>query len=352
MGKRSNRPTIIDIAKQAGVSFKTVSRVLNNNPHVAEDLRERVLKAAADLDYRPNLAARSLAGPRNYSLALLVALHLSKMESVEDWYLPAFVADMQFAATLAAQQAGYRLTIEIIDVSANAAPLALPAGMARGTVDGVIVSPPLCDRIEIIDALNAAGIPYVLIAPGLDLKDVRSVATDEYGGAAAMVQHLLDLGHRRIGFVQGPDGHRAATARMKAYLDVMRAADPAFEPMIEQGDFNFGSGFRAAETLLGKDNPPTAIFCANDDMAAGAIAAATQRGIRVPEQLSIGGFDDSAMARITYPPLTTVRQSLGAMTSAAVRLLASPDGAAQGEPQQITLPYKIIERASTAPLRG
>ncbi|HZV57093.1 MAG TPA: LacI family DNA-binding transcriptional regulator [Sphingobium sp.] len=353
MAKRSKRPTIIDIARQAGVSFKTVSRVLNNNPHVGKDLRERVLKASADLDYRPNLAARSLAGPRNYSIALLIPIRLADMQGDDDWYLPAFLSDLQFAALLACQKLGYRLSVEICDVSAGAAPPAVPAGILRGEYDGVMIAPPLCDRPELVTAMAATGIPHVLIAPGLEAADALSVATDEYGGAAAMTRHLLELGHRRIAFVQGPEGHKAASARLKAYRDVLAQVDPALAPIVESGLFNFPSGYRAAEALLARDKPPTAIFCANDDMAAGAIAAATQRGLRVPDQLSIVGFDDSAIARLTWPPLTTVRQSLGAMAGAAVQLLTGNGEGASGEDRRhITLSYKLIERASARSLRG
>ena len=352
MAAREGRPTIIDVARRAGVSFKTVSRVLNNNPHVATDLRERVLKAAADLDYRANVAARSLAGQRTYTLALLIEIRVTDLHGEDDWYLPAFLSDLQFAAMLACQKAGYRLTIEICDTSANAPPPALPAGITRADIDGIIVAPPLCDRIEMVNALDASGIPYVLIAPGLDVPNARSVATDEYGGAAAMTRYLLDQGHRRIAFVQGPAGHRAAAARLRAYRDALAAFDTTLQPMIEQGGFTFASGYRAAQALLAMTKPPTAIFCANDDMAAGAIAAATRRGIRVPDQLSIAGFDDSAVARITAPALTTVRQSFGAMASAAVRLLSAGESGADTEPRQRILPYKIIERASIAPLIG
>ncbi len=352
MAKSSKRPTIIDIARQAGVSFKTVSRVLNDNPHVGKELRERVLKAAADLDYRPNLAARSLAGPRNYSIALLLPIRLADMESDDDWYLPAFLSDLQFAALIACQKLGYRLSVEICDLSVGAPPPRIPASILRGEYDGVMVVPPLCDRPELVNALAGTGIPYVLIAPGLDIADALSVATDEYGGAAAMTRYLLDLGHRHIGFIKGPDGHKAASARLNACQDELAAFDPALVPMVESGFFNFPTGHRAAEALLARPQPPTAIFCANDDMAAGAIAAATRRGLRVPDQLSIVGFDDSAMARLTWPPLTTVRQSLGGMAAAAVQLLTSSRQNAVGEGDEsrhITLPYKLIERASAKP---
>lgn len=351
MVKRGGRPTIIDIAKLADVSFKTVSRVLNGNAHVGDKLRERVLKAAQDLNYRPNLAARSLAGPRNYSLALLTAVNFVDMQSLDDWYIPSFLSDLHFAAMLACQNAGYRLTVEICDVS-NPDHVSLPAGLTESGVDGVIVSPPLSDRIELIDALEASGISYVLIAPGLHPGRGMSVATDEYGGAAAMTDHLLSLGHRRIAFVTGPAHHHAAAARKKAYLDVLAAFDGGLEPLVESGRFNFNSGYRAAETLMSMERPPTAIFCANDDMASGAVAAAAQRGMKVPDDISIAGFDDSAVARITAPHLTTVRQSFVAMATAAVGLLASTDTEKADPDRHIVLPFKIIERASTSALRN
>jgi len=347
MGKR---PTIIDIAKQAGVSFKTVSRVLNNNQNVAPELRERVLKAAAALDYRPNLAARSLAGPRSYTIALLMPILNVEMQSDDDWYLPAFLSDLQFAALLACQRAGYRLTVELCSAAPGAPPIALPPGINRSHIDGIIMIPPLCDRIEMVEALQASAIPYVLIAPGLGSGDGLSVATDEYGGAAAMTRHLLALGHRRIGFIRGPEGHRAAAARLRAYEDMLAAHDATLEPMVETGAFDFASGDRAARALLSRPDRPTAIFCANDDMAAGAIGAATRLGIRVPEDLSIAGFDDSAVSRITSPPLTTIRQPLGAMATAAVRMLSSDATALPDGDRHVILPYRLIERASTCPL--
>lgn len=343
------RPTIIDIAKKAGVSFKTVSRVLNHSPHVKQELRDRVLEAAAALNYRPNLAARSLAGQRNYAFALLMGIRTSEMESQDEWYLSPFLSDLQFLATLACQKAGYRLSIELVDSSPGAAPPALPPSITAAEIDGVLVAPPLSDSVEIKQALETARIPYVLIAPGRDTDRALSVATDEYGGAAAMTEHLLALGHRRVAFIRGPERHLAATARMTAYCDVLAEFDGTLTPMIEQGDFNFGSGYRAANALLSLATPPTAIFCANDDMAAGAIAAANERGVRVPGQLSIAGFDDSPAARMTSPALTTIRQPLGAMAAAAIRLLSSDEGEPRGEMQHVVLPYKFIQRASTAP---
>ena len=350
MSKRDGRPTIIDVARRAGVSFKTVSRVLNGNPRVAADLQDRVRRAASDLNYQPNLAARSLASPRSYTLALLFALPLKDMQREDELYFPSFYSDLQFAAMLASQKAGYRLTIEICDTSDDAPPAFLPSGVTSSNLDGIIVSPPLCDHVEMIEVLGKSGIPHVLIAPGLNIENGLSVATDEYGGAAAMTEYLLALGHRRIAYVNGPDGHFAAAARMKAYCDVLAAFEPNIDPIIEKGAFTYASGYRAAEALLSMPVPPTAIFCANDDMASGAIAAATRLGVRVPDQLSVAGFDDSAMARITSPQLTTVRQPFGAMTTEAERLLSDMQSAST--PQHVVLPAKVIERGSTAPIKS
>lgn len=349
MARKSGRPTIIDIAEKAGVSFKTVSRVLNDNPRVAQELRERVLKAAAELDYRPNLAARSLAGPRSYTIAMLVAVQMLDLSREEDWYLPPFISDLQMNALLACQRMGYRFSVETIDSEIFAAPDKVRRQLARDGIDGVILVPPLCDDMVLLDALEAHEVPYVRLAPGIDPGRGASIATDEYGGAAAMTRRLLELGHRRIGFVAGSIAHRAAAVRQQAYGDMLAQVPDAAPPMIEQGDFTFNSGLEAAGALLDRPDRPTAIFCANDDSAAGALAAAAQRGIRVPEQLSVAGFDDSATARLTWPRLTTIRQPLAAMTLGAVRYLAAVTSGAKSDEERLVLPFLLVERDSTGP---
>lgn len=343
------RTTIMDIASAAGVSFKTVSRVLNGNPRVASDLRERVLKAAADLNYRPNVAARSLAGARNYAIALLISSDSVAHAKLEGWYLPPFVMDLQARALVACQEQGYRFHVEIVDTAA--ASLATQLSALRLYVDGVILTPPLTDNLAVMAALEQNALPYVRILAGSELERAPAVTADEYGGALAMTDHLLSLGHRRIGFIHGPPQHLAATRRYAAFRDALGRCAGA-EEISEAGDFTFAGGSAAAEKLLARDRPPTAVFASNDDMAAGVIAVAARHGMRLPERLSVAGFDDSPFARLTAPPLTTVRLPVAEIVEAATNMLIGGVSAAGESGSHLQLPCKVIERSSTAPISG
>ena len=340
---RDSRPTIIDIAKVAGVSFKTVSRVLNDNPRVASDLRERVLKAAADLNYRPNIAARSLASARSYAIAMLISSESVANADAEGWYLPPFVMDLQARALLACQELGYRFYVAIVDLHE---PLDEQLSTHRLHIDGAILAPPIADKRTVLEALERNSISYVRIAPGIEPERSPAVRADEYGGAFALTQHLLSLGHRRFGFVHGPANHLAAAQRHAAFQDAL-AAYPDSEAVSVPGDFTFTGGIEAGESLLSLDRPPTAIFAANDEMGAGVIAVATSRGIKVPDALSVVGFDDSLFARMITPPLTTVHQPITEMVGTATKILAGTI-AVETPPQMIELPCRIIERGSTA----
>jgi LacI family transcriptional regulator len=321
--------------------------VLNSNPRVASDLRDRVLKAAADLNYRPNVAARSLAGARNYAIALLISSDSVANAKLEGWYLPPFVMDLQARALVACQERGYRFHVEIIDP--EGASLEAQLNAQRLYVDGVILTPPLADNRAVMAALEQNALPYVRISPGLELERAPAVTADEYGGALAMTEHLLSLGHRRIGFIHGPPQHLAATRRYAAFRDALDRC-PGTEGLTEAGDFTFAGGSAAAEKLLALDDPPTAVFASNDDMAAGVIAVAVRRGMRVPEGLSVAGFDDSPFARLTAPPLTTVRQPVAEIVEAATNMLIGGMSAIGEAGGQLRLPCKVIERSSTMPI--
>jgi LacI family transcriptional regulator len=337
----------MDIASAAGVSFKTVSRVLNGNPRVAADLRDRVLKAAADLNYRPNVAARSLAGARNYAIALLISSEIVADAMLEGWYLPPFLMDLQARALMTCQELGYRFHVEVIETAA--ASLKAQASAQRLYVDGVILAPPLADNIAVMAALEQNALPYVRISPGVELERAPAVMADEYGGALAMTDHLLSLGHRRIGFIHGPPQHLAATRRHAAFRDALDRC-PGAEEISEAGDFTFAGGSAAAEKMLALDKPPTAVFAANDDMAAGVIAVAVSRGMRVPEGMSVAGFDDSPFARLAAPPLTTVRQPIAEIVRAAINMLIEGTETIGESGSQLQFPCKVIERSSTAPI--
>lgn len=345
MTAQKRRPTIIDIAKRAEVSFKTVSRVLNNNPSVAAELRERVLKAAAELDYQPNLAARSLAGRRGYAIALLVDhSEFFRNDNANSYFAP-YVVDLQAGALMACRELGYHFFVEPYDASSKTFPADLRAQLSKVTLDGVLLAPPSSDRTELLDALEEWNIPYVRIAPGTEITRAPSVNINEHDGAAEMARHLLALGHRRIGMVCGPESHISAGVRRVAFQAALEGkAELVFQP----GDFTFSAGVAAGQALLANRNDrPTAIFAANDFMAAGVVVAATQLGLQVPRDVSIAGFDDSAVAHFIWPPLTTVRQPIRAMASTAIEYLVALASERDLPPRQAELPISLVVREST-----
>lgn len=344
MATQQRRPTIIDIANKAGVSFKTVSRVLNDNPRVAPELRARVLKAADELEYQPNLAARSLAGRRGYAIALLVDRSEFFHESDANAYFSPYLVDLQAGALLACRELGYHFFVEPYDPGSASFPNDLRAQLSKVPLDGVVLAPPSADRLSLLDALDEWGIPYVRVAPGIEVERAPSVATDEYRGTLAMAEHLLSLGHRRIGMVAGPEAHIAAAVRLVAFREAVAGKA---ELIVHPGDFTFTGGLAAGAALLESPGRPTAIFAANDFMAAGVIVAATRLGLRVPEDVSIAGFDDSAVAHFIWPPLTTVRQPIRGMAHAAIESLVARAGGLATPRQQIDLPFELMVREST-----
>jgi LacI family transcriptional regulator len=346
MASQGRRPTIIDIAKRAKVSFKTVSRVLNENPRVDPALRSRVLEAMTELDYRPNLAARSLAGRRGYAIVLLVDQMEFFSEGNANAYIAPYLIDLQAGALAACRDFGYHFFIEPYDATSAGWQDRLRAQLSKIAIDGVVLAPPLADRLELLDMLEAWNLPYVRIAPGSEIERAPLVATDEFAAALAMAEHLLSLGHRRIGFVAGPEAHIAATVRLLAFKEAV--VDRA-ELIVHPGNFTFAGGLTAGEVLLGLTERPTAIFSANDFMAGGVIAAAIRLGLRVPQDVSVAGFDDSAIAGFIWPPLTTVRQPVRAMARGAIEYLVGLAAGGDEPEKQIEFPLTLVVRESTAP---
>lgn len=187
-------------------------------------------------------------------------------------------------------------------------------------VDGVILPPPLCDSRQTIAELDARGIPVVAVASGAPMAQISSVRIDDYQAARAIVDHLVELGHRRIALIKGDPKHTPSALRANGYLDSLQAAGlPVAEELMAEGLFTYRSGLLAARSLLAQAQPPTAIFCSNDDMAAAAVAVAHGLGLRVPEDVSVAGFDDTPVATTIWPELTTVHQPVTAMGRAACR---------------------------------
>jgi len=322
-------PTISDVAARAGVSTKTVSRVLNGEPHVRPQLKERVRAAVAELDYQPNLAARQLAANRSF---LIVYLYTTVRAS--------YVATLLGAASRRCRELGYHLIAEPVEDSSDAAALVADL-VSRLRPDGILLSPPLSDEADLLDALQRAAVPVARIAgtrPGVgDIIDI-----DHRAISAEMTEHLIALGHRRIGFIAATREFRLALGRLAGFRDAMGRAGIAIdEELVVNGNFTFLSGYHAAALLLAHRSPPTAIFAANDEMAAGVVSAAGQRGLRVPDDVAIAGFDDSPISRMIWPPLTTVRQPVAELAVAAIdRLTGRPPG-------KDPIEHRLVIRAST-----
>jgi LacI family transcriptional regulator len=332
------KTTITDVAKQAGVSMKTVSRVLNNEPNVAKSTRERVLAAASQLQYRPNLAARGLASSRSYLIALLY-----------DNPNPNYVIQIQRGAIDACRRHGYHLLLEPMTRTQASSPDAAHQ-LSRLGVDGVILTPPLSDSMLLREEIKKLGLRYVVVAPG-EVGDVPSVRMDDVKAATEMATYLIDQGHRDIGFILGDPNHVSTHKRREGFEAAMKSAGlPVNEDRIVPGDFTFRSGVKAAEKLLGgASNRPTAIFACNDDMAAGVLSVAGRLAIDVPDALSVCGFDNSAIAQIIWPQLTTVAQPIEEMGRKAAEILL--DRSKSEAPDIHTLDFEIIVRDSTgAPL--
>ncbi|MBO9712726.1 LacI family DNA-binding transcriptional regulator [Sphingomonas sp.] len=331
----SSRPTIKEVSKIAGVSFKTVSRVLNNEKHVSEATRRRVEEAVARLNFRPSHAARTLAGRRSFSVALLY-----------DNPSPYYVYHVQHGAQQRCDELGFRLLHQPVDAEAADFVPQVMALIDEAHLDGVIISPPVTESTELIETLERRGVPYVRIAPGVKRELGMLAAMDDVAAAREVTEHLVGLGHRTIAFIHGPSTHISSRERLKGYRGALEAAGIKFdEDLVVPGDYSFASGREAARTLLARAARPTAIFAGNDEMAAGALAVAHEFNIAVPGQLSIAGFDDTDLASAVWPPLTTIRQPVRELAYAAADLLLG----GKPDPEQVTLGHALIVRSSTGP---
>jgi LacI family transcriptional regulator len=215
---------------------------------------------------------------------------------------------------------------------------------------GIIVSPPLSDDLELVRAAERLGVRMVAISAGERASAaVSAVGIDERRAGRAIGQHLVALGHRRLGFVKGPPDHRAAALRYDGFLDALREAGVDDEPWTATGDFTFKSGVEVSERLVRERASVTALACANDDMAAGAMLALHRAGLEIPSAVSVTGFDDTPMSEIIWPPLTTVRQPIQFFAERAVHLLLQKHSQGDGAPQHEVIAHELIVRESTAP---
>lgn len=338
----SKAATIIDVAQQAGVSIKTVSRVLNQEPGVHSETREQVLAVVQRLNYRPKQSARSLAGGRSFLLGLL-------------YYDPsaAFVGGVQQGATLRCRESGYHLVVESLHNDAPDLAVQVDRMVSALRPDGMILTPPLCDNPQVLQALRDSRTPCVLVSPADDSPDLPSVRMDDQRAAEEIINLLISLGHQRIAIIKGAKDQAATKLRYQGYLAALKAHRIALDKaLVVQGEFTFDSGVEAAYKLLSLRQRPTAVFASNDDMALGVLAAAQRLGLAVPGDLSIAGFDDTPASARVWPPLTTVRQPMDEMARAAVDMLIGGSRGEGGVAQHQVLPHELVVRDSTAKPEG
>ncbi|HWA30010.1 MAG TPA: LacI family DNA-binding transcriptional regulator [Rhizomicrobium sp.] len=329
--------SIYDVARSAGVSIKTVSRVINRQPNVSESARTRVLAAVKALSYRPNFYARGLASERS----LLIGL-------VYDNPSASYMSAIQIGALERCREEGYHLIVEQLSVDDPGLGEAVSALVRQSSLHGLILIPPIGDVPAVLQTLKRENVPFVRVAPDTHLQDSPSVSINDELAAHDMTAYLIGLGHRRIAFIKGHPDHGAAYARFEGYRKALREAGiPYCEELVAQGYFSYQSGMEAGLHLLSLKNRPTAIFASNDDMAAAVLAASQRYNLKLPQQLSVAGFDDSLVAQVVWPPLTTCRQPIKEMAAAAVSMLTQIP--ADDTPLERHLDHELVVRQSTAP---
>ncbi|WP_395398134.1 LacI family DNA-binding transcriptional regulator [Novosphingobium sp. BL-8A] len=333
-----NRVTIQAVAKRVGVSAMTVSNVINRTGRASRDTRERVLAAIADLGYVPNQSARRLVG----ASVACVGLIYSAVESV-------FVEATLAAVAVIAAENGIQLQIRSVNDASPEDVSAAAQDMIRKGAQALLLLPPYAEMLGEQAHREGLGVPAAAIATAMALPHITTVRIDNREAMRAITQRLIAQGRRRIAVIAGPPRHSDGVARLKGYRDALRAngmtVDPAYEA---EGDFTFQSGLAAAERLLDLSPRPDAIVATNDDMAAAVLWIAHQRGLRLPADLSVTGFDDTLIATRVWPPLTTVRQPIREMAKDAMEWLAGavrhPDRHAV--PGDIVLPFTLVDRHS------
>jgi len=306
--------TLEQVAKLAGVSRSTVSRVVNEHPSVRPQVRERVWKVIRAKNYQPHQAARTLVTRRTNAIGLIIP------EAVTRLFTDPFFPQLTQGIAEVCNQRGYYLMLTLMTATTDRDALYRRI-LHSGQLDGVIVAAaPTGDPI--LPRLQASHRLCVLVGRHPDYPKLPFVDVDNVTGAKSMMEHLISLGHKRIAMIAGPQTNVAGRDRLEGYRDALAQAGLAYdETLVARGDFTEDSGYYAAQRLLPAE--PTAIFAASDSMAAGAIKALTQAGRRVPEDISVGGYDDAPAATLVNPPLTTVQQSVIDLGKTATEKLIS-----------------------------
>ena len=339
--ERGGRTTIYDVAERAGVSAKTVARVINREKHVGKKTKEKVEAVLAEMNYHPNTVAKRLGlkDDRSFLIGLLY-----------DNPSANYISRLLIGTLERCDDYGYRLaaesvTPERVDPEATRKPDLID----RTDLDGIIVTAPISDDMPLIERLERAGHQIIRIAPFKEPGRTPRVYFDDTEAAYQITKHLIRLGHTRIAHIEGLARHGTASARLQGYVQAMEEADlETPHSFMLRGDYTFAAGMEHAKSLLNRDDRPTAIFAANDEMAAGVMYAAQGFGLSIPGDLSVAGFDDIPLSRIIQPNITTIRQPLEEMARAAAELVITIQaGQTSAQGAETKLDFTLLSRAST-----
>ena len=346
MGRRRQSVTIKHVAADAGVSLQTVSRVINNEPNVRPEMKERVQASIDKLGYVPSIAAQRMSGSRSY---LILAIN-DRERTIADWRGRQgvdWVDQMLLGGMLKCAEYGYRMIFELVDTHNDHVERELRAAIAALQPDGVILTPPHSDNPLIVGLLDQQKIPFARIGSRGGVAGIALTMDDE-GSARRATRHLIDLGHERIGFIAGSSEYSLSRWRIDGWQGEMAAAGLATDGLLVEGDFTFASGSVAARQLLGAANPPTAIIASSDQMALATLEVARDLGFDVPGQLSIVSFDNTPVVRFTQPALTAVDQPVAETASRAVELIIAAQRGAPRPTEPTRVQGGLVQRGSTA----
>lgn len=339
--RKGRAVTIDEVAVLADVSPMTVSRVINGQGKVRDSTREKVMRAVKKLGYTPNLAASSLAAAQHTRIGLIYTNPSS-----------AYLRELLVGALGGAARAAAQLVIDTWD-DLDAAGQRNAARLLAKSVAGVILPPPLCESKTVLKEFANAGVPVVSIASGRFSNDISCVRIDDFRASKEMTAHLIARGHTRIGYIKGHPNQTASSHRYDGFQAALTEAGIELDDtLVEQGYFTYRSGLDASEKLLALTPAPTAIFASNDDMAAAAISVAHRKGLDVPRDLSVVGFDDTFAATTVWPELTTIHQPVSDMADSAIdillRTIRSKDRSTRMVVDHVSS-YQLILRDSVAP---
>jgi len=303
--------TIKDVSKDAKVSIKTVSRVINNEANVSIDTKQKVLQSISKLGFKPNKSAQSLRSKRSHMIALLY-------DNPNKHYL----ADIQSGILKVCKETGYNLVLQECDYKNKSLGFEIIEFIRDFQIDGLIVTPPLSDMDDFLACLDKASVKYSIIAPSDKRTSSSYVSSNDYEASYAMTHEIIRKGHTSIGFVRGHHKHSASLLRYQGFFDALAQMNILVNgDWIKQGNFSFDSGFDAGMKIMSSSMRPSVIFASNDYMAAGVMKAAQMKGIKIPSELSIVGFDDSPIAEQLWPSLSTIKQPVKEMACHAAKLL-------------------------------